>query len=117
MPAALSQMLNVLALYAISSLLIVAFSMQLALNELPCPLCMMQRALFCAMGAGYENIDVAYAKAHGIAVGNGVLHAHRLVELRPQLIEINDFEPGPLLHLAFDRRELSQEQPQERRLA
>ena len=23
------------------------------------------------MGAGYENIDVAYAKAHGIAVGNG----------------------------------------------
>ena len=29
-------------------------------------------ALVCAMGAGYENIDVAYAKAHGIAVGNGV---------------------------------------------
>lgn len=27
--------------------------------------------LVCAMGAGYENIDVAYAKAHGIAVGNG----------------------------------------------
>jgi hypothetical protein len=29
-------------------------------------------SLVCAMGAGYENIDVAYAKAHGIAVGNGV---------------------------------------------
>lgn len=28
-------------------------------------------SLVCAMGAGYENIDVAYAKAHGIAVGNG----------------------------------------------
>ncbi|PIG07535.1 2-hydroxyacid dehydrogenase [Comamonas sp. 26] len=29
-------------------------------------------SLVCAMGAGYENIDVAHAKAHGIAVGNGV---------------------------------------------
>ena len=29
-------------------------------------------SLVCAMGAGYENIDVTYAKAHGIAVGNGV---------------------------------------------
>ncbi|WP_454725229.1 2-hydroxyacid dehydrogenase [Delftia acidovorans] len=27
--------------------------------------------LVCALGAGYENIDVAYAQAHGIAVGNG----------------------------------------------
>lgn len=27
--------------------------------------------LVCAMGAGYENIDVAHALAHGIAVGNG----------------------------------------------
>ncbi len=28
--------------------------------------------LVCALGAGYENIDVAHAQAHGIAVGNGV---------------------------------------------
>ena len=28
-------------------------------------------SLVCAMGAGYENIDVAHAKAHGIAVSNG----------------------------------------------
>lgn len=27
--------------------------------------------LVCAMGAGYENIDVAYARERGIAVGNG----------------------------------------------
>lgn len=27
--------------------------------------------LICALGAGYENIDVAHAQAHGIAVGNG----------------------------------------------
>jgi lactate dehydrogenase-like 2-hydroxyacid dehydrogenase len=32
---------------------------------------MPQLTLVCAMGAGYENIDVTYAKAHGIAVGNG----------------------------------------------
>ena len=29
-------------------------------------------SLVCAMGAGYENIDLAYTRAHGIAVGNGV---------------------------------------------
>lgn len=29
-------------------------------------------SLVCALGAGYENIDVAHAKAHGIAVANGV---------------------------------------------
>ncbi|MDR0225215.1 MAG: 2-hydroxyacid dehydrogenase [Burkholderiaceae bacterium] len=27
--------------------------------------------LVCALGAGYENIDIAHAQAHGIAVGNG----------------------------------------------
>ena len=27
--------------------------------------------LVCALGAGYDNIDVAHAQAHGIAVGNG----------------------------------------------
>ena len=33
---------------------------------------MPELALVCAMGAGYENIDVSHAVAHGIAVGNGV---------------------------------------------
>lgn len=28
--------------------------------------------LVCALGAGYENVDVAHARAHGIAVGYGV---------------------------------------------
>ena len=35
--------LNTLALYALSCLLIAAFAMQFALNELPCPLCLEQR--------------------------------------------------------------------------
>lgn len=33
---------------------------------------MPQLQLVCALGAGYENIDVAHAKARGIAVANGV---------------------------------------------
>jgi disulfide bond formation protein DsbB len=45
-------MMNVVALYAIAGVLIAAFAMQLALGELPCPLCLLQRALFCALAAG-----------------------------------------------------------------
>jgi disulfide bond formation protein DsbB len=44
--------LNTLALYALSGLLIAAFAMQFALNELPCPLCMLQRVFFCALAIG-----------------------------------------------------------------
>ena len=32
---------------------------------------MPRMSLLCALGAGYENLDVAHAKARGIAVGNG----------------------------------------------
>ncbi len=44
--------LNVLALYAISGVLVVAFYWQLAYDELPCPLCMLQRAAFAALAVG-----------------------------------------------------------------
>ncbi len=44
--------LNAFALYAIAGVLIAAFAMQLALGELPCPLCLLQRILFCALAVG-----------------------------------------------------------------
>jgi len=47
-----ANLLNILALYAISGILIVAFAMQFALGELPCPLCMLQRVFICAMAIG-----------------------------------------------------------------
>ncbi|MBR0859003.1 disulfide bond formation protein B [Bradyrhizobium liaoningense] len=45
--------LNMLGLLGISSILVVAFTYQLALGELPCPLCLLQRAGFIAIGMGF----------------------------------------------------------------
>jgi disulfide bond formation protein DsbB len=45
-------MLNTLALYALAGVLVAAFAMQFALDELPCPLCLLQRAFFCALAIG-----------------------------------------------------------------
>lgn len=44
--------LNILALYAIAGILLAAFAMQIARHELPCPLCLLQRALFAAVAVG-----------------------------------------------------------------
>jgi disulfide bond formation protein DsbB len=44
--------LNALALYAISAVLLAAFYFQVALNELPCPLCLLQRVGFIALAVG-----------------------------------------------------------------
>lgn len=45
--------LNALGLLGISLVLTVAFVYQLALGELPCPLCLLQRAGFIAIGMGF----------------------------------------------------------------
>lgn|SRR4051812_21905191 len=45
--------LNALGLLGISLILTVAFYYQLALGELPCPLCLLQRAGFIAIGMGF----------------------------------------------------------------
>ncbi len=44
--------LNVLSLYALSGLLAAAFAAQLVLNELPCPLCLLQRVMFAMLAVG-----------------------------------------------------------------
>ena len=49
----ISAILNVLGLLGISLILTVAFTYQLALGELPCPLCLLQRAGFIAIGMGF----------------------------------------------------------------
>jgi disulfide bond formation protein DsbB len=52
MTPAVSVRLNALGLLAISTVLIVAFFDQLVLHDLPCPLCILQRAGFVAAGFG-----------------------------------------------------------------
>ncbi|WP_088347876.1 MULTISPECIES: disulfide bond formation protein B [Rhodomicrobium] len=44
--------MNALALYAIAAILLAAFYFQLALGELPCPLCLLQRVAFAALAFG-----------------------------------------------------------------
>ena len=44
--------LNALSLYAVAGLLAAAFAAQLLLNELPCPLCLLQRVMFAALAIG-----------------------------------------------------------------
>jgi disulfide bond formation protein DsbB len=44
--------LNAVGLYAISAVLLAAFGFQLILNELPCPLCLLQRLGFVMVAVG-----------------------------------------------------------------
>ncbi len=46
----LSRTLNGLGLLAVSVVLLVAFADQLLLGDLPCPLCILQRGAFVAVG-------------------------------------------------------------------
>jgi len=45
-------LLNTLGLYAISVVLLEAFVFQITLQELPCPLCLLQRVAFTALAVG-----------------------------------------------------------------
>ena len=72
---ALSYRLNVLGLAGAAFALYFAFGWQIAFNELPCPLCMLQRAGFVAAGLGLLlNIRFGTHPAHyGAAIlGAGV---------------------------------------------
>lgn len=44
--------LNALSLYGVAAVLAAAFAAQLMLNELPCPLCLLQRIMFTALAVG-----------------------------------------------------------------
>ncbi|WP_245331746.1 disulfide bond formation protein B [Bradyrhizobium sp. NAS80.1] len=60
-----SAILNMLGLLGISSVLAVAFTYQLALGELPCPLCLLQRAGFIAIGLGFLfNMRIGERPSH-----------------------------------------------------
>lgn len=52
MPSDLSRLLNALGLIAVDTVLLLAFADQLWNGDLPCPLCILQRAAFVAAGFG-----------------------------------------------------------------
>ena len=52
MTADLSRLLNALGLVALDTVLVLAFADQLWFRDLPCPICILQRAGFIAAGFG-----------------------------------------------------------------
>jgi disulfide bond formation protein DsbB len=61
----LARLLNAVGLLAISAVLVVAFLDQFVLKELPCPLCILQRAGFVLAGAGLAlNLALGIRTAH-----------------------------------------------------
>lgn len=85
---------NVLALLAIAAVLAAAFAYQLALHELPCPLCNLQRAAFVALAAGPAlNICLGVRPRHyALTLFAGLLGA--LVAGRQTLLHILPGDTG-----------------------
>ncbi|MET0278377.1 MAG: disulfide bond formation protein B [Pseudorhodoplanes sp.] len=86
--------MNVIALFAIAGILIAAFAMQLALDELPCPLCLLQRALFCALAAGpILNLRYGPRTSHyALSILAALIGA--AVSVRQVLLHILPGDPG-----------------------
>ena len=61
----LSRLLNLVGLLGVSLVLLVAFYYQLVLYEIPCPLCLLQRGCFVALGIGFAlNLRCGSSRAH-----------------------------------------------------
>lgn len=57
--------LNALSLYAVALVLAAAYAAQFILQELPCPLCLLQRILFAALAVGpILNIRFGFRPSH-----------------------------------------------------
>lgn len=104
MSAALARMLNAAGLLGLSGILLIAFGYQFIKGELPCPLCLLQRAAIAAVGVGLAlNVCVGTRPAHyAITILSAVAGA--LIAGRQVLLHI---VPGtgsygsPLLGLHF----------------
>jgi disulfide bond formation protein DsbB len=63
--AAIAKTLNILAVLAITGVLLFAFYWQLARGELPCPLCLVQRLGLIGAGLGFAlNVRFGSAESH-----------------------------------------------------
>lgn len=88
MTADLSRLLNALALTALDTVLVLAFVDQLWFRDLPCPLCILQRAGFFAAGFGIAlNLFYGPKPSHyGIAILGAV--AGGCISMRQILLHI-----------------------------
>ena len=90
MTPTLSLRLNALGLFVISVVLIVAFADQLVLHDLPCPLCILQRAGFVMAGFGLAlNLRFGPRASHyaimiiGAVVGGAIAVRQILIHILP----------------------------------
>ena len=86
--------LNVVALYAVSAVLLVAFYIQFALDNLPCPLCLLQRNAFTMMAAGLIFNIVFGPRARGYGLILLAAAAGGVVSVRQILLHIAPGDPG-----------------------
>ena len=61
MGRALATNLNALGLYAVALVLAAAFAAQLMLDELPCPLCLLQRIQFAMLAVGPDRAAISHS--------------------------------------------------------
>ncbi|MFK4505464.1 disulfide bond formation protein B [Bradyrhizobium daqingense] len=86
--------LNMLGLLGISSILAVAFYYQLALGELPCPLCLLQRAGFIAIGMGFLfNLRLGERRSHYAMILIASL-VTGFISLRQVSLHLSPGDPG-----------------------
>lgn len=85
-----AQALNALGLAGCSAILLVAFGYQVVDGELPCPLCILQRAAFAAAGMGFAlNVCLGARPAHyailvlGSVAGFGIAARQTLLHIAP----------------------------------
>jgi disulfide bond formation protein DsbB len=94
MTRTLAVALNALSLYGVALVLIAAFAAQLWLDELPCPLCLLQRLQFAMLAAGpILNVRCGPHPSHyGASLLAAVAGA--AVALRQMLLHIMPGDPG-----------------------
>jgi disulfide bond formation protein DsbB len=89
-----SELANLLALFGVSGGLLIAFYYQLALGELPCPLCLLQRVGMIAIGIGFM-LNVRFgvrSPYYGIVLLGALLTG--VVALRQMFLHIAPGDPG-----------------------
>lgn len=95
---------NRFGLLAVCAILTVAFYYQFVLGEIPCPLCLLQRVLFVAVGIGLAlNLRVGAKPAHYGVVLIAALVGFGMA-LRQVLLHITPGDPGfamPLFGIHF----------------
>src|SRR6266571_767863 len=94
MTRSLALTLNTLGLYAVALVLVVAFAAQQILNELPCPLCLLQRIQFAMLAVGpILNVRFGPRPSH-YALSLLTAVAGAAVAMRQILLHIMPGDPG-----------------------